>query len=379
MRKSLFALVAAGLLTSATLTACDSEGSDGATGAGTATQGTGTGSGKVTGTDGIAVILPDTASSTRWTNDDPKYLQAAFDAAKVPSQIFNAEGDEEEFKRIARTALDRGFKVLVIVNLSAASGKAVIQDAHARGVKVIDYDRLTLNGAADYYVSFDNEKVGQLQAEGLINCLKQKNASNPVIAELNGSPADNNAYLFKSGYDAVLNRQFDNAEARKGPDQFVPAWDEDNAREIFELMIKQYPNIGGVLAANDGLGNAAIEVLKKQGRNGKVPVTGQDATVKGLQNILTGDQCMTVYKDTKAEADAAAALAIGLYKKDEKATKVVDKLKDPESGLYIPFVKLEPKAINRSNIKSIVDAEYVNVQELCAGEYRKACRNAGIL
>ncbi|GAA1643457.1 sugar ABC transporter substrate-binding protein [Actinoplanes couchii] len=372
MRKSLMALVAAGLLTSVTVTACDSGGTEGATGSDNATLGT---SGKVTGTDGVAVILPDTTSSTRWVNDDPKYLQAAFDASGVPAQIFNAEGDEEEFKRIARTALDRGFKVLVIVNLSAASGKAVIADAHARGVPVIDYDRLTLNGAADYYVSFDNEEVGRLQAEGLMNCLKQKNVDSPVIAELNGSQSDNNAYLFKDGYDKVLNSYYDNASAIKGPDQFVPGWDEDNAREIFELMIKQYPNVDGVLAANDGLGNAAIEVLKSKGRNGKVPVTGQDATVKGLQNILTGDQCMTVYKDTKAEADAAAKLAIGLYKKEKQ--NVTAKIKDPDSGLYIPFVKLEPKAINRANIKSIVDV-YVDAATLCTAAYRKACQNAGI-
>ncbi|WP_430785882.1 sugar ABC transporter substrate-binding protein [Actinoplanes sp. G11-F43] len=376
MRKSLLALVAAGLLTSVTLTACDGGSSDGATGSDAAT--TSGGSEKVTGTDGVAVIFPDTTSSSRWKDDDPKYFQAAFDKAGVPNQMFNAEGDPEEFKRIAKTALDKGFKVLIIANLDAASAKAVIDDAHSRDVKVIDYDRLTLNGAADYYVSFDNKKVGQLQAQGLLSCLNQKKVKNPVIAELNGSPSDNNAYLFKEGYDEVLNARYDNADALKGPDQFVPGWDEDNAREIFALMVKQFPKIDGVLAANDGLGNAAIEVLKEKGRNGDVPVTGQDATVKGLQNILTGDQCMTVYKDTKAEAEAAAALAIGLYKKDDKATKVTDKLKDPESGLYIPFVKLEPKAINRKNIKSIVDAKYVDQQELCTAEYRKYCTQAGI-
>ncbi|SDT06851.1 sugar ABC transporter substrate-binding protein [Actinoplanes derwentensis] len=375
MRKSSFALIAVGLLASVTLSACDSEASEGATGSDAATEGTS--SGKVTGTDGVAVILPDTTSSTRWVDDDPKYLQAAFDAAGVPAQIFNAEGDEEEFKRIAKTALDKGFKVLVIVNLSAASGKAVIQDAHSRNVPVIDYDRLTLNGAADYYVSFDNEKVGELQATGLLNCLRRKGVTTPVIAELNGSQSDNNAYLFKEGYDAVLDSRFDDATALKGPDQFVPGWDEDNAREIFALMHKQYPNIDGVLAANDGLGNAAIDVLKEKGRNGKVPVTGQDATVKGLQNILAGDQCMTVYKDTKAEADAAADLAIGLYKKEKPV--VADKLKDPESGLYIPFKKLEPKAISLSNIKSIVEAGYVDTKTLCTADYLSYCRTAGLV
>nr|WP_307833789.1 substrate-binding domain-containing protein [Actinoplanes derwentensis] len=330
----------------------------------------------MTGTDGIAVILPDTTTD-RWVNDDPKYLQAQFDKAGVPAQIFNAESDEDEFKRIAKTALDKGFKVLIIANLDAASAKAVIDDAHSRNVPVIDYDRLTLNGAADYYVSFDNEKVGQLQADGLLDCLRRKRVSNPVIAELNGSPTDNNAFLFKAGYDTVLNERFDNATAVKGPDQFVPDWKEDNAREIFELMFKQYPNINGVLSANDGLGNAAIEVLKKKGKNGKVPVTGQDASIKGLQNILAGDQCMTVYKDTRIEAEAAAELAISLYKNEKPV--VADKLKDPESGLYIPFKRLEPKAINIRNIKSVVDGGYVKAADLCIAAVREACQTAKII
>ncbi|GAA1609828.1 sugar ABC transporter substrate-binding protein [Actinoplanes couchii] len=374
MRKSLLALVAAGLLTSVTLSACDG-GTEGATGSDEAT--VSGGSEKVTGNDGIAVILPDTETD-RWVNDDPKYLQAEFEKAGVPAQIFNAEGDEDEFKRIAKTALDKGFKVLIIANHTAASAKAVIDDAHSRNIPVIDYDRLTLNGAADYYVSFDNEEVGRLQAKGLLSCLQQKGVTNPVIAELNGSPADNNAHLFKTGYDTVLNAEFDNATAFKGPDQFVPDWKEDNAREIFALMYKQFPNIDGVLSANDGLGNAAIEVLKEKKRNGKVPVTGQDASLQGLQNILTGDQCMTVYKDARKQAEAAAKLAVGLYKNEKQA--VPDKIKDPESGLYIPFVKLAPQAINIKNMKTaILDSKYVDVAELCTAEYRKACRSAKLI
>ncbi|HWS33369.1 MAG TPA: substrate-binding domain-containing protein [Actinoplanes sp.] len=376
MRKSLLALVAAGLLTSTTLTACDGGSSDGATGSDAAT--VSGGSEKVTGTDGVAVILPDTTTD-RWVNDDPKYLQAEFEKAGVPAQIFNAEGDPEEFKRIAKTALDKGFKVLVIANMDPISGAAAIADAKSRGIPAIDYDRLTLNGAADYYVSFDNEQVGVLQAKGLLSCLRARNVKNPVIAELNGSPTDNNAFQFKTGYDSVLNAEFDNARAVKGPDQFVPDWKEDNARTIFDLMYKQFPNIDGVLSANDGLGNAAIEVLKKKNRNGKVPVTGQDASIQGLQNILSGDQCMTVYKDTREEAKAAAKLAIALYKNDKSASDVTEKIKDPESGLNIPFVKLQPKAINRSNIKSVVEGGYIDAATLCTPELTNACRTAGII
>jgi D-xylose transport system substrate-binding protein len=312
MRKSLLALVAAGLLTTATLTGCEDGGDTGETGSDSATTSNG-GSESIAGDVGIGVILPDTKSSARWSTSDPAFLQAAFEKAGVKAQIVNAEGDKERFKQLADTLLDKGAKVLIIANLDAASGKAVIQDAHSRNVPVIDYDRLTLNGAADYYVSFDNERVGWLQATELKKCLDAKNVGNPVVASLNGSPTDNNAFLFKDGYDSVLNGYFDTGELVKGPDQYVAEWDNDEGREIFSLMLKQYPSLNGVLAANDGLGNAAIEVLREKGLNGKVQVTGQDATIEGLQNILAGDQCMTVFKDVKLEANAAAEMAVSLF------------------------------------------------------------------
>jgi D-xylose transport system substrate-binding protein len=377
MRKSLLALVAAGLLTTATLTACDDGGDAAETGSDSAT--TSNGGSEITGDAGIGVILPDTKSSARWSTSDPAYLQAAFKKAGVSAQIVNAEGDKEEFKRLADTLLDKGAKVLIIANLDAASGKAVIADAKSRNVPVIDYDRLTLNGNADYYVSFDNEKVGFLQAKALEKCLADSPTApaTPVIAELNGSLTDNNAHLFKDGYDSVLNTLYDNGTFSKGPDQYVPEWDNDEGREMFSLMLKQYPNIGGVLAANDGLGNAAIEVLREKGLNGRVPVTGQDATVEGLQNVLSGDQCVTIFKDTKLEADAAAELAVNLYKNVKQP--VSDKLKDPESGLYIPFVKLEPQAITKANVKSVVDSGFVDANTLCTAKFKAACKDAKII
>ncbi|WP_229073167.1 sugar ABC transporter substrate-binding protein [Actinoplanes sp. DH11] len=372
MRKSLLALVAAGLMTTVTLTACDDGTDPGDSGdSGSATTSSG---GTSSGSGGIGVILPDTKSSQRWSTDDPKYLKAAFEKAKVPYQIENAEGDKEQFKRLGDSMLDNGAKVLVIANLDAASGKAVIDNAKSRGIPVIDYDRLTLNGGADYYVSFDNEKVGELQAQGLATCLK--GVKNPIIAELNGSPTDNNAHLFKAGYDRVLQEYFDTAQFTKGPDQFVPEWDEDEGREIFGQMIKQFPKVRGVLAANDGLGNAAIEVLREKKLNGTVPVTGQDATVQGLQNILAGDQCMTVYKEIAKEANAAADLAIKLY--NNVKAPVDDKLKDPESGAYVPFVKLDPVAIKKKDIKSVVASGFVTVKDLCTPEFKAACTAAGI-
>ncbi len=174
-------------------------------------------------------------------------------------------------------------------------------------------------------------QVGRLQGEGLQKCLTDLKADKPVVAELHGSPTDNNATLFKEGYESVLNPLYASGTYVKGPQEPVPAWNNTTAGTIFEQMLTQANNkIDGVLAANDGLGNAVITTLKKNGLNGKVPVTGQDADVQALQNILVGDQCMTVYKAVKQEADAAAELAIALSKAERK--DVPGKVTDPESG-----------------------------------------------
>jgi len=340
MRKGMFALAAVSLLATGSMAACgDDSGSDsGSTG--------GSSVGKV------GVILPDTASSQRWGTDDPKFLKAAFDAAGVPVDIQNAQGDKTQFQTIADAMISSGVKVLMIVNLDSGTGKAVLDKAKNAGIATIDYDRLTLNGGANYYVSFDNVAVGKLQGEGLVKCLTDMKATKPVVAELNGSPTDNNATLFKEGYDSVLKPKYDSGDYVKGPDQSVPEWDNAQAGTIFEQMLTEKKDIKGVLAANDGLGNAVISVLKKNKLNGKVPVTGQDATVQGLQNILVGDQCMTVYKAIKQEADAAADLATSLAKGEKK--EVSQSITDPESKAAVPSVLLTPKSIFKDNVKDVV-------------------------
>jgi D-xylose transport system substrate-binding protein len=366
MRKGILSIAAVSLLTIGTLAACgDDSGDD---------SGSGTGSGK---TPKIGVILPDSASSVRWETADRKFLKAAFDAAGVQSDIQNAQGDKTQFQTLADQMITNGANVLMIVNLDSGTGKAVLDKAKSQGVATIDYDRLTLGGSAQYYVSFDNEAVGKLQGEGLVKCLTDKNASKPVVAELNGSPTDNNATLFKNGYDSVLKPKYDSGDYVKGPDQSVPDWDNTQAGTIFEQMMTQANGkIDGVLAANDGLGNAAIQVLKKNKLNGKVPVTGQDATVQGLQNILAGDQCMTVYKAIKQEADAAADLAIALAKGETKDTGQT--VKDPESGRDVPSVLLTPVAITKENVKDVVADGFVTKAELCTGAYATLCTQAGI-
>ena len=263
--------------------------------------------------DKVAVLLPDSKSSVRWETVDRPFLKQAFDAAGVPVEIQNAEGDKSTQQQQAEQAITNGAKVLLLVNLDSGSGAAIAANAKSQGVKVIDYDRLTLDtDATEYYVSFDNEKVGQLQGQGLVDCLGDK--PNAQVAVLNGSPTDNNATLFKNGYDSVINPKFEAGEWKEVADQSVPDWDNQKALTIFEQMLQKANNkIDGVLAANDGLGNAAISAIKQR-KLDQIPVTGQDATLQGIQNIVAGDQCMTVYKAIKKEADAAAKLAIALAK-----------------------------------------------------------------
>ena len=367
MRKGLFALAAVGLLATGSMAACGDDSGTGSTGGSSA----GASVGKV------GVILPDTASSARWATDDIKYLKAAFDAAGVTADIQNAQGDKSQFQTIADGMISSGVKVLMIVNLDSGTGKAVLDKAKAAGIATIDYDRLTLSGGANYYVSFDNVKVGELQGQGLVDCLTAKKYTKPKVAELNGSPTDNNATLFAQGYNSVLDPKYADGTFVKGPNQSAPDWDNAQGGTIFEQMLTANKDIKGVLAANDGLGNAVISVLKKNHLNGQVPVTGQDATVQGLQNILSGDQCMTVYKAIKGEADAAAGLAISLAK-GEKPTTATGTTTDPESKATIPSVLLTPKSITAETVKDVVADGFVTKDDLCAGSYAALCTKYGV-
>ena len=330
-----------------------------------------------TNTPKIGVILPDTKSSARWETADRKYLEEAFDAAGVDADVQNAQGDKTQFQTIADQMITSGVNVLMIVNLDSGSGKAVLEKAKAQGIATIDYDRLTLGGGADFYVSFDNTEVGRLQGQGLTKCLTDKGKDKANIAFLNGSPTDNNATLFKAGAVEALKPKTDSKDYTVVADQAVPDWDNQKAGTIFEQMYTETSGkIDGVLAANDGLGNAAIAILKKNHVNGTIPVTGQDATDQGLQNILAGDQCMTVYKAVRDEAYGAADLAIALAKgQDAQATGSVD---DSETGKAVKAVLLKPKAIYFDNVKDVIADAYTTKENVCTADFAAKCAEAGI-
>jgi D-xylose transport system substrate-binding protein len=325
----------------------------------------------------VAVLLPDSKSSVRWETVDRPFLQQAFEAAGVEVEIQNAEGDKAAQQQQAEQAITNGATVLLLVNLDSGSGAAIAANAKSQDVKVIDYDRLTLDTQdTDYYVSFDNEAVGKLQGEGLVKCIDEAGTQNPGIAVLNGSPTDNNATLFKNGYDSVINSKFESGEWTEVDDQSVPDWDNQRALTIFEQMLQAANNkIDGVLAANDGLGNAAISALKQR-KLPQIPVTGQDATLEGIQNIVNGDQCMTVYKAIKGEADAAAELAIALAKGEEPT---VETTPIDNGAREVPSVLLEPVAVDKDNISEYLgEPDFPKREEICAGDLAAKCEELGI-
>ena len=325
----------------------------------------------------VGVLLPDTKSSVRWESFDRPLLQQAFQAAGVPVTIDNAQGDKSTQQQQAEQQITNGAKVLLLVNLDSGSGAAIEANAKSRGVKTIDYDRLTLKGSADYYVSFDNVQVGKLQGQGLVDCLNKAGGSTPNIAQLNGSPTDNNATLFKQGAVSVLNPLYQGGKAKKVADQAVPDWDNQQALTIFEQMLQKTNNkIDGVLAANDGLANSVVSALKAR-KLKQIPVTGQDATPQGIQNILSGDQCMTVYKAVKKEADAASKLAIALSKGTQPPAGLVNG-KTNDTARDVPSVLLTPEAITKDNVKVVFDDGFLKKEDVCTGKYASMCTDAGL-
>ncbi len=364
-RSTFWALAAAGALAMSGLAACGDDDDDGGGGGDS-------GGGEA---PRVGVLLPDSKSSVRWETVDRPALQKAFEAAGVEADITNAEASKSTQQQQAEQAITNGAKVLLLVNLDSGSGAAIAANAQAQGVKVIDYDRLTLDTQdTDYYVSFDNEKVGELQGQGLVDCLGDKQGAQ--VAVLNGSPTDNNATLFKNGYDSVIDPKFESGDWTEIDDQSVPDWDNQQALTIFEQMLQANDNkVDGVLAANDGLANAAISAIKQR-KLPQVPVTGQDATLEGIQNIVNGDQCMTVYKAIEKEANAAADLAIALAKgqKPKAQTTPID-----NGSEEVPSVLLEPVPVTSDNISEYIgNPDFPTKEDICAGKLASKCEELGL-
>ena len=318
------------------------------------------------------VLLPDTKSSVRYELFDRPYLAKAFKAAGISYVINNAQGDQNKQRSQADQCMTNGAKVILVDALNSGVGASIENAAAARNIKTVDYDRLVLNGKASYYVSFNNVNVGKLQGKGVVAGLKAKGmySKKPVVAELNGAPTDNNAKLFKQGYDSILSPLYKNGTFKKGPDQSVPDWDNQKARTMFDQMLVRTNNkINAVAAANDGLAGAVVASLKAH-RLKAIPLSGQDATPQGVQNILSGWQTMTVYKSVKAEAAAAARVVVALIKNQPVKTNA----KINNGSRDVPSIFLKPVTITKSNYKLLFRDGFLKRSQVCVGKYRKYCK-----
>ncbi|MEP7016657.1 MAG: substrate-binding domain-containing protein [Actinomycetota bacterium] len=332
----------------------------------------------------VGVLLPDTTTSTRYVQYDAPYLKQAFEAAGLSSSDFkidNANGSASTMQTQAEADINAGASVLLVDPLDSGSGAAIESKAAAAGVKVIDYDRLVKGGPADrYYVSFDNVKVGGLIGAGEVACLTAWNVAKPNILIMNGDPTDNNALLFANGYNAILNPKFaDKSYVKVG--EPAGTWTPSVAATTFEQQLTAHPNTNAVVTPNDDNANAVIAILKKAKIPAKTfPTTGQDASLPGLQNILTGYQCGTVYKPIYLEAQAAAALALYLRAgATPPATLANAVTKDTVLGKDIKSVYTTPVWVTVDNMAAtVVKDGAVKVPALCSGAVAAACTAAGI-
>jgi D-xylose transport system substrate-binding protein len=405
MRKSAVGLVTCGVAAALTVSACGSSSKGSSTGtpsssASGGSSGTITAACKLTNpptsnaklpatpsaplkaTGKVGVILPDTTSSTRYTLYDKPLLQSALTAAGASPDIQNAGGSTSRFQQIAQGMIGEGVKVLIIDSIDATSGAAVEKEATAAGIKVIDYDRVNLGGSAQYYVSFDNEDVGRLQGQTLVDCLNASNAKDPQIIEMDGGKdTDNNAILFSNGANAVLKPLASAGKLKIASESVVKGWDVNLAAPTFtQALTANGGKVNGVLAANDDIANAVIGVLKSNGLAGHVVITGQDSGIEGLQNIINGDQSMTVFKNVKYEANAAAQLAVALLagKDPSAAGLTLSNFPDPKLPSHKILALLLPaQVITQANVSDVIKAGALTQAQVCKG-VEAACTKLGI-
>jgi D-xylose transport system substrate-binding protein len=320
----------------------------------------------------VCVLLPDTKSSVRWTQFDPKYIGAALKNNNVTYSMNNALTDPLKQKAQAQACLAAGAKGVIEVSLDNGSASAIEKLFTSKGGFAIDYDRQVTGGTAANYVSFDGKAVGKAQANGIIAAMKAKGTykKSSIVAELWGGQTDQNAFWFKSGNDAVLNPLFKHHKLKKGPQQFVPDWDANNAATIYDQMLVRTSNkIKGVIAANDNIAGAVI-AREKAHHLKPVPLSGQDTTAAGVQQVLAGWQSGTVYKYVPLEAKAVAAAAVALlHGKTPKSNSFRMNQGKKEPTLVIPVTW-----ITKKNYKQLFKQGWLKRSQVCIGQYKKYCK-----
>ena len=321
----------------------------------------------------IGVLLPETATSARWDGKDkPALLQdipATLSGAHVDYN--NAQGSADTQQTQAEADLTNGDCILVVAPSDSQKSAAIVASAKAKGVPVISYDRLIYSNDLNYYVSFDGVAVGQLQGQYVADHYKDYTKTSKNLVMINGSQTDNNALLFSKGAHIPIDPLIASGALKKVYEKFTPDWINATAQtEMEAALTANANNVAVAYVANDGMANSAIAALKTHHLNGKVLVTGQDATVAGIQNILTGDQGMTVYKAISKEAQATADLVAAISKGTDTGTVTQGKTTTvPVSGgAPIPSVLETPVAVDKTNIASTVLADgFVTKSDICTG------------
>ncbi len=348
----------------------------GAAGCGGDDEGSGGGGGGESGGGKIALLLPESKTARYETQDRPLFEKKVEELCADCEILYsNADQDAAKQQQQAEAALTQGAEVMVLDPVDAASAGAIVERAKQSDVPVISYDRLITDADVDYYISFDNERVGQLQGQSLVDKLKEDGVESGNIVMINGAPTDNNAKLFKQGAHSVI----DDSGFEVAKEYDTPDWSPDKAQDQMQQAITAVgeDEFVGVYAANDGTAGGAIAAMKSAGVDPKkIPVTGQDAEVAGIQRILAGEQYMTVYKAIKPEAEQAAQLAVDLVQGNEP--------EPPEDTVdngqkEVPSILLTPVAVTKDNIKdTVIKDGFWSAEDICTGEYAAACKEAGI-
>src|SRR5215210_410951 len=327
------------------------------------------------GSGSIALLLPESKTARYESQDRPNFERKAKELCADCEIIYsNADQDAAKQQQQAEAAITKGAKVLVLDPVDAASAGAIVNRAKQSQIPVVSYDRLITDADIDYYISFDNEQVGKLQGESLVKKLTDDGAKGSIIM-INGAPTDNNAKLFKEGAHGVI----DGSDYKVAKEYDTPDWSPDKAQQEMAQAITAVGKDGfvGVYAANDGVGGGAIPAMKGNGIDPKTrPTTGQDAELAAIQRILVGEQYMTVYKAIKAEAEAAAELAVALAKGEDPpaADDEID-----NGSKQVPSILLTPVAVTKDNINdTIIKDKFWTADQICTGKYAAGCKDAGI-
>jgi D-xylose transport system substrate-binding protein len=324
----------------------------------------------------IALLLPETKTARYESQDRPLFEAKVKELCGDCEVLYsNADQDAAKQQQQAEAALTNGARVLVLDPVDAASAAPIVTRAKRQNVPVISYDRLIKGADIDYYISFDNEQVGKLQGQALVDKLKKDGRSGPIVM-INGSSTDNNAGQFKKGAHSVI----DTSGFKIGAEYDTPDWSPDKAQTEMDQAITALGKDGfvGVYAANDGTAGGAVAAMKGAGITPIPPLTGQDAEVAGIQRILAGEQYMTVYKAVKPEADAAATIAVSLLNKQPVPSGLVTGNVNNDTR-DVPSVIFVPVAVTRENVKdTVIKDGFWSPQQICTGAYASACTAAGI-